>query len=1038
VARLFGDDAMNNKPQLNGGENAAAAWRGDLSLFHSVTDTKAKKLSLPWRGLIEFFQTPKVLAIGAGGEEAAKRSGQLFSAAQFKGRRRKNENALALCALVLDYDHAPPIDEALARWADVAYLAYTTWGHGTDAKGNAYRVILPLAEAIPAALYPALWNLAHTHSGGAIDPNCKDPARIMFLPACPPARMDNFQFLHQGGALLDWRALALDSQATTPPPQKNPIATKPLQIQAGGEWGKYVSEALATAGGKISNTGEGGRNNTLNIEAKKIGELVGAPWAGLSRAEAEAALLAAALGCGLGETEARRTLKSALDAGEKTPRAQPEKRGRGAAVGGAAVGGAAEAEKVRDEISGGFGDVVLPQDDGKPAPEFPHGFYRNQNKLYYLDGSDSKAVALCDALYIEADTQNLHSGERGYLLRFRDWRGTATRREIIDYSLAADGDALAKYLGGRGLGVVKAGLSKTKQKLSEFLTESRPKELINVTNKTGWHGGVFVLPDETIGKSDQRILMQGEEHTAAEIYAKAGTLAQWREHVAALALGNSRAVFAISTAFAAPLVTIGGALSGGFHIFGGSKSGKTTVLKIGCSVWGEPDKYFHAWNSTSVGNEEYALIHNDALLALDELHMADPKKAGAALYLWANEVDKGRGKAAGGLRKPRRWKTLFLSTGERTISAFLEQHTGKAMAGQLARMPDIPADAGGGHGAFEELHGSDTHPDFAARILGAAKRYHGTAGREFVQHAAALGFEQTRQAIDRYTSAFIADEIKGAAISAQVRDVANRFALVAAGGELASAWGVTGWPRGVAAAAAAACFRAWLALRGGVGDIEEQQAIAQARLFFENHWQGRFLRFEEQDAGAIGHDKSGALAGYRRTLDDGMIFYVYPETYRAEICKGLDAAYVSKVLNKHGILRLDAHGKPLNTRLPGISKPIRLYHISDKIFSASENENQNCDFNGAQGAQGAQGLLDNNNYNNNNTLQQANPVPQMLPNQNSRVTEFCAPCAPSIDALGHKKISLESYNKEVCAPVPLVPQQNIDSEKSASVFREIL
>ena len=44
--------------------------------------------------------------------------------------------------------------------------------------------------------------------------------------------------------------------------------------------------------------------------------------------------------------------------------------------------------------------------------------------------------------------------------------------------------------------------------------------------------------------------------------------------------------------------------------------------------------------------------------------------------------------------------------------------------------------------------------------------------------------------------------------------VCERFALIAAGGELATQYGVTGWPPGEAGQAATRCFQAWLEQRG--------------------------------------------------------------------------------------------------------------------------------------------------------------------------------------------------------------------------------
>jgi hypothetical protein len=84
----------------------------------------------------------------------------------------------------------------------------------------------------------------------------------------------------------------------------------------------------------------------------------------------------------------------------------------------------------------------------------------------------------------------------------------------------------------------------------------------------------------------------------------------------------------------------------------------------------------------------------------------------------------------------------------------------------------------------------------------------------------------------------------------QVHRVAQRFALIATGGELAVAAGVLPWSPGEAFAAAARCFTDWLNARGGIEPAEVRDGIDQVRSFVDDA--ARFLDDWGRKAAAVG------------------------------------------------------------------------------------------------------------------------------------------------------------------------------------------
>jgi uncharacterized protein (DUF927 family) len=447
--------------------------------------------------------------------------------------------------------------------------------------------------------------------------------------------------------------------------------------------------------------------------------------------------------------------------------------------------------------------------------------------------------------------------------------------------------------------------------------------------RLGWHGNVFVTPAESIGQTDEFVVFQNA-HAIEPAFSVLGTAEEWRDSVAALAAGNSRLVFALSVAFAGSLADVAGEDSGGFHLRGASSSGKTTALKAAASVWGNPSTYPRLWRATANGLEGLAALHNDGLLILDELSQIDPREAGEAAYLLANGQGKARASRTGTARQSARWRLLFLSAGEESLSALMARAGRKITAGQAIRLADIEADAGAEMGAFEILHDRSSPAALALAVKDAAIRYHGAAG---IQWLRCIVEDRSKLAdfIADGSRQFVAEVIPQEA-AGQVIRVAKRFALVAVAGELATHYGLTGWPEGEAINAARKCFAAWLEAFGGMGNREERAILEQVRAFFEAHGNSRFEEmYPEHEQRIINR------AGFYRIGSDSLREYlVLPTVFQKELCQGYDTKTVAKVLRAAGWIVPDAEGRPKqNQRLPGIGLT-RCYVFGSRMW---EDEN---------------------------------------------------------------------------------------------------
>ena len=259
---------------------------------------------------------------------------------------------------------------------------------------------------------------------------------------------------------------------------------------------------------------------------------------------------------------------------------------------------------------------------------------------------------------------------------------------------------------------------KDRARLLEYLQDTLPRRAVVSVPRLGWHGGVFVLPTEVIG-NDIGVMFQSpyeQEHH----YRITETLAAWQEGVAHYCQGNSRLLFAVSAAFAGPLMGVVGEESGGFHFRGPSSTGKSTAQLLAGSVWGGGGQhgFGHTWRATANGLETVAELHNDGLLCLDELSQVDAREAGEMAYLLANGAGKNRMTKTMGARRSLRWRLMILSSGELSLAAHMQTSGRKARAGQEVRLLDIPADASAKLGVFEEL----ARPGTGGRIREGALR----------------------------------------------------------------------------------------------------------------------------------------------------------------------------------------------------------------------------------------------------------------------------------------------------------------------------
>lgn len=538
------------------------------------------------------------------------------------------------------------------------------------------------------------------------------------------------------------------------------------------------------------------------------------------------------------------------------------------------------------------------------------------------DNARQELVPISSPVQVLAETSDEHGRGYGRLLEWQDSSGRTRQWAMPVRSLVPrNGEEVFTALLDAGLPFIELG---HKRKLAEYLMACQPERRITCVERTGWHGNAYVLPQGAIGPDAEGVILQTAGYAASD-FTERGTLVEWQRGIAALALGNSRLCFALSLAFAAPLLTLVGMEGGGFHLKGESTDGKTTIMKAAASIYGHPDRYSQTWRATGNAIEGIASRRNDALLCLDELGELDGKEAGQVAYMLANGQGKGRSKQDGELRERKAWRLLFLSTGELSLEDHAASAGQRTQAGMEVRTIQIPSDTGH-HGSFEWLHGMEGGRIFADTLKANAEHQHGTAFRALVE-GLALDLDTHREHLASEIKR-LASELTPKGAGNQVGRAINRFALVAAAGELATRLGVTSWPEGEAIRAVRVCLKAWLMERGHLGNKEDSDTLEQVRGFVTAHQYTRFADWFDANHRPVN------MVGYRKVESDGVSFFVLPPGW-VEITKGRDPKRAAHLCLEAGYLLTGKDKKRLQrkARLPGMGGLAWVYLLTERVLA---------------------------------------------------------------------------------------------------------
>jgi putative DNA primase/helicase len=267
----------------------------------------------------------------------------------------------------------------------------------------------------------------------------------------------------------------------------------------------------------------------------------------------------------------------------------------------------------------------------------------------------------------------------------------------------------------------------------------------------------------------------------------------------------------------------------------------------------------------------------------------------------SNETGRTRMTSATTQARTAQWKLMMLSSGEVSVTDHAGTAGKQVKAGTDIRLLNIPVGVHPESGSFQDLHDFDSPKELAEHLNENVRTCYGSAGRAFLELMLTdreAKMERLREVINR----FVRENLDKSHAS-EVQRVANRFALMAAAGTLATEVGITGWRKDDAYQACVDCYGMWIGARGTAGSTDDERALRQVRKFLELYGSSRFVPNENSSL------RVDRCAGVREK--DGGVFYISREVFASEVCAGFDPKRVAKMLAESGYLDLDSDGRYL-------------------------------------------------------------------------------------------------------------------------------
>lgn len=262
--------------------------------------------------------------------------------------------------------------------------------------------------------------------------------------------------------------------------------------------------------------------------------------------------------------------------------------------------------------------------------------------------------------------KNIDTGKERVMLayfKYGQWQSVTVNRKAC-----ADNKAIVDVLSDIGIEVTSENAKALVRYISDCIgMNPATLEPVRSINRLGWAGNEFMpYADDIVYDGDDN------NDVIYKNVKESGSFETWKQHCGVLRK-NKIVRMAFAASAASVLIELVNALPFVFHIWSGeSGTCKTVAVMAAMSIWGNPKMggLVKTMNTTKVGIMRTSAFLYSLPYAGDELQTMKDKwttNFDQLIYQITEGIDRGRGRASGGVEETKTWHNSFLFTGEEPI-----------------------------------------------------------------------------------------------------------------------------------------------------------------------------------------------------------------------------------------------------------------------------------------------------------------------------------------------------------------------------------